>query len=120
MELDGSWLKDQPLVFLNACDSAGSDPFVVNGLTALFFDRGCRAYLGTEVKVPIRLASRFAKIFYSYFYREVDSEPVTAGEAVFQTRRFLWREYRNLGGLFYTYINHPKLYMAEEAELDAL
>jgi signal transduction histidine kinase/ActR/RegA family two-component response regulator len=118
MDLDGPQLNDQPLIFVNACDTAGADPFVVNELTQMFFDRGCRAYLGTEIKVPVRAASMFAKIFYSYFYREVDAQPMTAGEAVYQTRRFLWREYRNLAGLFYTYINYPDLYMAEDAEID--
>ncbi|HEX8923087.1 MAG TPA: CHAT domain-containing protein, partial [Pyrinomonadaceae bacterium] len=113
---------NQPVVFINACTSASSDPYLVNELEETFFSQGCRAYLGTEIKVPIRLASRFAKIFYSYFYRTMDDEarPIAAGEAVFQARRFLWREYRNLGGLFYTYINTFNLYMASKEEVDAL
>ncbi|HEV2706156.1 MAG TPA: CHAT domain-containing protein [Pyrinomonadaceae bacterium] len=113
-------LQQQPLIFVNACTSAGSDPYTANELEQIFFRRGCRAYLGTEVKVPIQLASRFAKIFYSFFYRDLDSKPIAAGEAIFQARRFLWREYRNLGGLLYTYINHFELYMASEVEVDAL
>ena len=117
-----SSFTNQPIVFINACTSASSDPYLANELEETFFDQGCRAYLGTQIKVPIRLASRFAKIFYSYFYRTMDEQvrPVAAGEAVFQARRFLWREYRNLGGLFYTYINNFELYMASEKEVDAL
>jgi len=110
-------LRDQPLVFVNACTSAGSDPYVANQLEQTFFARGCRAYLGTEIKVPIRLASRFASIFYHFFYREIDDDPIAAGEAVYQTRRFLWREYRNIGGLFYTYINQYDLFMAGDTEV---
>ena len=109
-----------PLVFINACASAASDPYIANELEQTFFERGCRSYLGTVVKVPIRFASRFAKIFYSFFFRDLAPEPVAAGEAVFQARRFLWREYRNIGGLLYAYINMYEVYMATESEVDAL
>jgi hypothetical protein len=89
-------------------------------LEQLFFDRGCRAYLGTETYVPIRLGSCFATIFYNYFYRELDPSPIAAGEAVFQARHFLWRHFRNIGGLLYTYVNQYELYMATEDELKEL
>ena len=81
-----SSFTNQPIVFINACTSASSDPYLANELEETFFDQGCRAYLGTQIKVPIRLASRFAKIFYSYFYRTMDKQmrPVAAGEAVFK------------------------------------
>jgi hypothetical protein len=45
---------------------------------------------------------------------------MAAGEAAFQARMFLWRNYRNLGGLFYTYVNQYELYMADDAEVTAL
>jgi hypothetical protein len=118
-ELSQDRFKDQSLVFVNACTSVGSDPYIANQLEQSFFTRGCRAYLGTEIKVPIRLASRFASIFYHLFYREVDPCPMAAGEAVYQARRFLWREYKNIGGLFYTYVNQYELYMATDEELRA-
>ena len=43
-----------------------------------------------------------------------------AGEAVAQTRHFLWRHYRNLGGILYAYLNQYELYIADEAEIAAL
>jgi hypothetical protein len=114
-------LLDHPVVFLNACTTAAADVYHANQLEEIFFRRRCRAYIGTEIKVPIKLASRFASIFYHYFYRKVDPEtPIAAGEAFWQTRRFLWNQYRNIGGLFYTYINEYQLYMATEDELDRL
>ena len=43
-----------------------------------------------------------------------------AGAALAQTALFLWAEYRNIGGLLYTYINQYDLYMAADAEVLAL
>ncbi|HEX8920543.1 MAG TPA: hypothetical protein VF766_03635, partial [Pyrinomonadaceae bacterium] len=108
---------DRPIVFANACTTATSDPYIANELERAFFNRQCRAYIGTESKVPIPLASRFAFIFFNFLYRKVDPEPMAAGEAVAQTRLFLWTQYKNIGGLLYTYINQYELYMAKNSEL---
>ncbi|MFZ0241052.1 MAG: toll/interleukin-1 receptor domain-containing protein [Desulfobacterales bacterium] len=126
-ELGTRKLADQPLVFANACTTSTSDPYIANELEKGFFNRGSRAYLGTEAKVPIKLASRFAHLFFHFFWRRFgyfDSEnppkPMAAGEAVAQTRLFLWTQYRNIGGLFYTYVNQYELFMASDADLDQL
>jgi hypothetical protein len=113
-------LPDRPLVFANACSTADADPYVANALEATFFRQQCRAFLGTSTKVPIQFASRFATIFFHFFYRLADPKPMAAGEAVTQTRLFLWTEYRNLGGLLYNYINHYDLFMAEPAEISGV
>jgi hypothetical protein len=120
MDLGLTPLAEQPLVFANACTTSAADPFMSNELEAGFFDRGARAYLGTESKVPITLASRFAAVFFHYFDRRASDQPMAAGEAVYQARQFLWRHYRNLGGLFYTYVNQYELYMADDPEVDDL
>jgi hypothetical protein len=119
-ELGQSRLLDCPLVFANACSTAGADPYIANELERIFFDRGCRAYLGTEAKVPIAFASRFAFIFFNFFYRKVDPEPMAAGEAFAQAKLFLWTNYKNIGGLLYTYINQYDLFMADSAEISRL
>lgn len=119
-DLGAGELAGQPLIFINACTSGGSDPYVANELVRQFFRRSCRSYLGTEVKVPVRFASRFAKVFYSFFYRAIAPEPMAAGEAAYQARRFLWRDYRNVGGLLYTYLNQYELYMATADELSKM
>lgn len=119
-ELGLTAFETRPFVFANACSTASSDPLRANELEAGFFERGCRAFLGTEIKVPIALASRFATVFFELFERRVDPEPVAAGEALAQARLFFWTRYRNLGGLFYTYINQYELFLADPEEVAEL
>lgn len=119
-DLLGKPLEDQPLVFANACTTSAADPYVANLLQQTLFRRGCRGFLGTETKVPIQLASRFATIFFNFFYRKIDPAPMAAGEALAQARLFLLTEYANLGGIFYAYLNQYELFMANDAEVAAL
>jgi hypothetical protein len=119
-ELPHDILAEKPIVFANACSTTGADAYLANDLEAQFFLRGCRAYVGTETRVPIRLASRVAAIFFHYFCRRGDPAPMAAGEAMALTRRFLWMRYRNIGGFFYAYVNQYDLYMADPSELRAL
>ena len=119
-EIGGAELADHPLIFANACVTGGSPPQIVNQLEKSFFDKKCRAYIGTETRVPIPMASRFASVFFYFFYRFIDSKPLAAGEALSQARRFLWAHYKNLGGLFYAQINQYNLYMASDAEIKTL
>jgi hypothetical protein len=119
-DIGTSPLADRPLVFANACTTAAADPYMANELEEAFFERDCRAYLGTETKVPIVFGSRFAAIFFQFFYRQLDSAPMAAGEAAAQTRLFLWTHYRNIGGLFYSYVNQYDLFLARNDEVLAL
>ena len=119
-DLGGKGLVGQPLVFVNACTSAASDPYMANLLEETFFNRGCRAYIGTETRVPIPLASRFASAFFHFFYTQVDDGPIPAGEALSQARLFLWTNYRNVGGLLYTYVNTYELFMADDHKVRSL
>ena len=98
-----------PLVFANACTTGAADAYHASQVTRYFLMNGASAYIGTEVRVPPVLASRFATAFFSIFQPTERRAPLTAGEALAQTRRFLWTQYRNLGGLFYTYVNEPDL-----------
>jgi hypothetical protein len=103
-----------PFVFFNACGSAkfvaGSS---LNRLETRFFDRGCAAYLGTVHETPIIMASKFAAVFFHFFYGNFQNTVVSAGEAATQARRFMWLTYRNIGGLFYTYVNEYDLCMTD-------
>lgn len=110
-------LAARPVVFANACSTAGNDPYVANQLETEFFRRGCRAYIGTETRVPPLLASRFAHIFLHLFERNADPRPISASEAMAQTRLFLLSEYANLGGIFYTLINLGDACLASPEEL---
>jgi hypothetical protein len=78
------------------------------------------AFVGTEVKVPIVFASRFALVFLAYLLGRVDPRPIAAGEAMAQARLFLWTRYRNIGGLLYSYVNQYELYMADDDEVRRL
>lgn len=113
-------IPGQPLVFANACSTTTADPYLASMLEEAFFNRGCRGYVGTETKVPITLASRFASIFFRYFYRQIVPEPISAGESLAQARLFLWTNYRNIGGLFYSFVNNYELFMADDDELKAM
>lgn len=121
-EFGTSAFGSRPLVFANACATAGTDVYSANAVTKAFFDRGCRAFIGTDCMVPAAMASRFAVIFFYFFLRLVDKQqlPMAAGEAVAQTRLFLWCHYRNIGGLLYSYLNQYDLYMASDAEIRTL
>lgn len=120
MDLGLNPFKDRPLVFANACTTSAGSPYESNPLEDRFFQRECRAFLGTEILVPIEFASRFARVFFEFFYRRVTPDPIAAGEAVAQTRLFLWYHYRNIGGLFYTYVNQYDLFMGSDAEIGAM
>ena len=105
-------IADRPVVFVNACSSAAGDVYDANQVVETFMGlRGCRAFVGTEIDMPVDLASRFALIFSYFFFRRVTTRKITAGEAFYQARLFLWHHYRNIGGIFYTYINEYDLYM---------
>jgi chaperonin GroEL len=113
-------LRDRPLVFANACTTTGASAFIPNELRRIFTARGCRGFLGTEIKVPIAFSSRYASTFFHFFYERFDGKPVAVGEAAVQARRLFWTEYANIGGLFYSYVNQYELFMADANEIGLL
>lgn len=118
-EIGVATIPDRPLVFANACGTSAGSPFAPNELEERFFLRGCSAFIGTECKVPITFAARFATAFFHFLYAN-NEEPTPAGEALTQARRFFWSEYGILGGLFYSYVNDYHLYVATDATVAAL
>jgi hypothetical protein len=113
-------LPDAPVVFLNACSTNAAAPLLANQLRELFFSRGCRGYIGAETDVPAVLAARFATAFFSFLYGAAGRQMTSVGEAVAQARRFLWTEYRNVGGLFYNYVGDYSLYADDDAVIAGL
>ena len=113
-------LPDAPIVFVNACSTNAAAPLLANQLRELFFSRGCRGYIGTETEVPAALAAGFATVFFSFLYGTAGRAIAPVGEAIAQARRFLWTEYRNIGGLFYNYVGDYSLYAADEATIASL
>ncbi|MGW2785910.1 ATP-binding protein [Streptomyces populi] len=114
-------LKDHPLVFVNACDSSAVVHPFSNTLQHNFMERGSSAYIGGECRVPADFAARFASVFFHFLYtRSPGDGPTTAGEAMSQSRKFFWDEYRSIGGLFYSYVNDYDLCFSAPAEVEQM
>jgi hypothetical protein len=118
-EIGSRRMSDRPLVFANACGTAGASAYVPNEIEARFFLRGASAFIGTECRVPIAFAARFAAAFF-HFLHAVEDKPTPAGEALAQARRFFFTEYGCLGGLFYSYVNDYYIFLASDEQVAEL
>ena len=89
----------QPLVFLNACQSAGGADELRRtfNLPKVFIQHGAAAVIATACPVPDTFAAAFAKVFYEYFLRG----QMTIGEALRATRWYFLKEFNNPLGLAY-------------------
>ncbi|MFJ9822188.1 ATP-binding protein [Streptomyces sp. NPDC101151] len=116
-----SELEDHPLIFVNACESSSVEYPFSNTLQHSFMERGSRAYIGGECRVPTAFAARFASVFFHFLYSRISGDsPTSAGEAMSQSRKFFWDEYRSIGGLFYSYVNDYELFVAGPAEVEKM
>ncbi len=103
----------QPLVFLNACQSAGDsdDLRKTFNLPKVFIERGAAAIVATICPVPDLFAAAFAKVFYQFFLRgqevtnpvtkEITFRSMTIGEALRATRWYFLERHNNPLGLAY-------------------
>lgn len=89
-------LAGNPLVFINACESAGLSPLFYNGFVPYFMAKGARGVIGTECKTPALFAVEWANAFFDRF---LDGAPI--GETVLQLRQQFLREHGNPLGLVY-------------------
>jgi hypothetical protein len=89
-------LPGNPLVFINACESADLSPLFYNGFVPYFMDKGARGVIGTECKTPILFAIEWANAFFEQF---LDGGRV--GETVLKLRQDFLREHGNPLGLIY-------------------
>jgi hypothetical protein len=62
-----SYMKNGPLVFINACQSAELSPYMYAGLVPAMIQRGARGVIGTEVNTPALFAAEFAQTFIERF-----------------------------------------------------
>ena len=90
-------LRQAPLVFLNACESAELSPFLYDGWVPFLLARGARGVLGTEVETPAFFAAEFAK----EFLRRFTGGGVTLGELLRDMRVEYARDKHNIMGLLY-------------------
>src|SRR3546814_1694866 len=59
-DLTRSKLRVQPLVFINACESAELTPLFYSGFVPYFMNKGARGVIGTECRMPAQFAAQWA------------------------------------------------------------
>jgi hypothetical protein len=89
-------LPGNPLVFINACESAELSPLFYNGFVPYFMAKGARGVIGTECKIPALFAIEWANAFFDRFL-----DGAAVGETVLKLRQDFLREQGNPLGLIY-------------------
>jgi hypothetical protein len=90
-------LASQPLIILNACESAELSPKFYDGFVPYFLAKGSRGVIGTECKTPILFAIHWAEEFVKNL---LDGRHV--GQTMLNLRQQFLREHHNPLGLLYT------------------
>jgi hypothetical protein len=109
-DVSGSF-QCQPLIFLNACQSAGGVDELRKtfNLPEKFIQHGAAAVIATACPVPDLFAAAFAKVFYNFFI----GEKMMIGKALYKTRRYFLEEYNNPLGLAYGLYSSPYYRIAQ-------
>jgi hypothetical protein len=89
-------LRGNPLVFINACESAELSPLFYDGFVPYFMMKGARGVIGTECRTPGVFAARWAEAFFNCFLR---GDPV--GRTFLDLRREFLATHGNPLGLLY-------------------
>lgn len=95
---------NEPLVFINACESVSLNPIFYDGFVPYFIAKGARGVLGTISKIPAIFASKFAQSFFERFL-----ERQRIGEILPKLRNEYLENYNNLLGLYYMSYCHSRL-----------
>ena len=98
--------KGRPLVFLNACTSAGADVSLIGigGWSKRFVDAGVTAFIGSLWEVNDTLAADFAEAFYN----QVIITKASLGQAFHEARRIIKeKDPGNPTWLAYVLYAHP-------------
>ena len=90
-------LPGQPLVFINACQSAELSPLFYEGFVPYFINKGARGVIGTECDTPALFADEWARRF---FERLIAGKPL--GEIALELRREFFFKHHNILGLLYS------------------
>jgi hypothetical protein len=89
-------LRGNPLVFINACESAELSPLFYDGFVPYFMGKGARGVIGTECRTPGLFAAEWARRFFERF---LAGEPL--GAAFLALRREFLEQHGNPLGLLY-------------------
>ncbi len=87
----------EPLVFINACESAELSPLFYSGFMPYFTTKGARGMIGTECEVPAVFAAEWAPRFFDRFLYQEKS----IGEIFLELRREFYYRHNNILGLLY-------------------
>ena len=88
---------DKPLVFLNACGTAVTDPASAASLLKPFRDNRNRGIIGTAANVPDRIAAEVSRSFYT----SLVGRAMNVGEALHEAKWQLLTDRGNPLGLLY-------------------
>lgn len=89
-------LHGNPLVFINACESAELSPEFYDGFVPYFMGKGARGVIGTECKTPALFAVDWSMEFFDRFLK---GKPL--GEVVLELRQKFYEIHGNPLGLIY-------------------
>jgi hypothetical protein len=106
--LDGSTLKNAPLVFMNCCQSAELSPYLYDGLVPYLITKGARGVIGTEVDTPALFAAEFAKEFLTRF----GNGNQKLGDILLDMRREYLLKKNNVMGLVYALHSSGEIYIS--------
>jgi hypothetical protein len=95
--LRGAIFKNNPLIFINACESLRMSPVFYDGFVPLFLDSGSCGVIGTIYKIPGIFASKFAIEFFKSYFRGS-----LIGSLLPLLRSEFYKKYNNCLGLLYT------------------
>lgn len=89
-------LPGNPLVFINACESAEMSPAFYDGFVPYFMAKGARGVVGTQCKTPALFAAEWAQRFFQRFLGGA-----ALGDAFLDLRREFLQAHGNPLGLLY-------------------
>lgn len=104
------WPRQQPLVILNACESANYTPDDYESLMLFFSQQGAAGIIGAQCPVKELLADAFIIPFLTQFLRQM---PV--GAALFAARRQLLYDHLDPRGLAYSLFAAAEIQLAQPA-----
>ncbi len=108
-----AWMKEdlrqqQPLIILNACESADYNPNDFESLLHHLVEQGASGVIGTQCAVLEKLADAFMRAFFVRFLKET-----TVGESLFQARRDLLIDHLDPRGLMYSLFASADIKLAQ-------
>lgn len=108
MEIDGN-----PLIIMNACETANLNPLYSSNFAATFLKYGARGVVATECAVPDAFAADFSEHLYSLFLSGKQ-----LGESLLITRQYFLNKYNNPSGLLYSMYAPPSICLVRTGDSD--